>query len=300
MAGLTPQLLVIVAALLLTRILGWPVADEIERLGTLRVLRNTASGYFQLLILAAPMLLAIVVTRNLGPQRGAERIVSLAIVIVVSAFVGVVLRVLVTNGLFGMGPSLDDMASLLRSVWPRYVILGTLLTVALEFHRRELASIAATQQALVDHEALERQLAESRLQVLQAQIEPHFLFNTLANARRLYSTDPPAGALMLDNLMRYFDVALPRMRRSETTLGREAELARAYLEIHRIRMGRRLTFAIEMPGPLLARPVPPMMLLTLVENAIKHGLTPSPQGGAIRVTAEVLAGSLQLKVADSG
>lgn len=295
--GVSPQLLTIVAALLFARILAWPMGDEI---GRTQMLQNALSGYFQLLVMSAPMLIAIVVTRNLGPQRGVQRIVALATVIVTAAFVGIVLRVMIANLLFNSGPTLEDMASMLRSVWPRYVLLGTLLTIALEFHQREIASIAATQQARVDQEALERQVAESRLQVLQAQVEPHFLFNTLANVRRLYSTDPPAGATMLDNLRRYFDVALPGMRQSETTLGREAELARAYLEIHRVRMGRRLTFSIDVPQPLLAHRVPPMMLLTLVENAIKHGLNPSPDGGAIRVTAQAQAADLQIKVADSG
>jgi len=148
--------------------------------------------------------------------------------------------------------------------------------------------------------ALDREMAEARLQVMQAQIEPHFLFNTLANVRRLYQTDAPAGEVMLDNLMRYFTVALPRMRAQESDLAREAELIDAYLGIHRIRMGPRLAFAVDFPQPLLGVRVPPMMLLTLVENAIKHGINPLPEGGFVRVSADVEQGRLCLRVSDSG
>ena len=91
-------------------------------------------------------------------------------------------------------------------------------------------------------------MAEARLQMLQAQIEPHFLFNTLAHVKRLYRIDPAAGGAMLDNLMHYLAVALPRMRDADSTLGREAALAEAYLNIQQIRMGGRLAFALDVPA----------------------------------------------------
>jgi sensor histidine kinase YesM len=175
-----------------------------------------------------------------------------------------------------------------------------MLTIVGEFYRREVASVEAMQRAEIDRAALDREMAEARLQVLQAQIEPHFLFNTLANVRRLYDRDPTAGGRMLENLMRYLEVALPQMRDSESTLGRDSELVDAFLRIQRIRMGSRLTFSIDIPAALLAHSVPPMMLLTLAENAIKHGLNPSPDGGLIRVTARVEADRLLLSVADTG
>jgi LytS/YehU family sensor histidine kinase len=141
---------------------------------------------------------------------------------------------------------------------------------------------------------------EARLQVLQAQIEPHFLFNTLATVRRLCQTDAVAGDSMLENLMRYLGVALPQMRDTDSTLGREIALAEAYLGIQQIRMGRRLEFTIEVPEALRRAALPPMMLLTLAENAIKHGVSPLPEGGLIRVSARVDGGQLRLEVADSG
>ena len=133
--------------------------------------------------------------------------------------------------------------------------------------------------AEVDRLALDREMDSARLQVLQAQIEPHFLFNTLANVRRLYQTDADIGREMLANLMRYLEVALPRMRDDTSTLEREAALIEAFLNVQKIRMGRRLTFEIDIDAELQSLSVPPMMLLTLVENALKHGLNPLPEGG---------------------
>jgi LytS/YehU family sensor histidine kinase len=143
-------------------------------------------------------------------------------------------------------------------------------------------------------------MAQAHLQVLQAQIEPHFLFNTLANVRRLYEADRDAGHAMLDNLMHYFKVALPQMRGDTSTVEREAALAEAYLNVQQIRFGRRLGFDIDIPPAVKALEVPPMMLMTLVENAVKHGIAPLPQGGTIGVAAEVADGRLVLSVRDTG
>jgi LytS/YehU family sensor histidine kinase len=143
-------------------------------------------------------------------------------------------------------------------------------------------------------------MLEAQLQVMRAQIEPHFLFNTLANVKRLAQTDAGGGMTMLDNLVRYLRAALPRMREEHTTLGQETELAQAYLEVLAIRMGERLRFEIEVPATLRSRGFPPMMLLTVVENAIKHGLNPSPHGGAISIRAKSSGDGFVLRVADSG
>jgi LytS/YehU family sensor histidine kinase len=105
---------------------------------------------------------------------------------------------------------------------------------------------------------------------------------------------------MLDNLMRYLTVALPQMRANDSTLGRETALAEAYLGIQQIRMGSRLSCAVDVPDALRDARLPPMMLLTLAENAIKHGLNPLPEGGSLRICARVEGGELRLEVADSG
>ena len=175
-----------------------------------------------------------------------------------------------------------------------------LFTVVVEFQRREARSLAAMHRAEIDRLALEREMDEARLQVLQAQIEPHFLFNTLANVRRLYQTDAGAGRAMLRNLLRYLEVALPQMRRERSTVGAELALVEAYLNVQRIRMGRRLSFGVDIDGELHDVDLPPMMLLTLVENAIKHGLNPQTEGGHVAISARVDGEVLRIAVADDG
>jgi signal transduction histidine kinase len=298
LSGLTPQVVAIVAALLLMRMLSGIgenviLAAKNHELGAWFWI--LVKGYVDLLIMAAPMLVVIIATANLGPQRGPKRIAALTVAVIFSAGVGTLLRIAFVNWRIGV-----DASGMLFYVWPRYALLGGMLTIVGEFYRREVTSVEAMQRAEIDRAAFERQMAEARLQVLQAQIEPHFLFNTLANVRRLYDKDHAAGGKMLENLMRYLEVALPRMRDNESTLGRDAELVEAFLRIQQIRMGQRLAFSIDIPVALRAHPMPPMMLLTLAENAIKHGLNPSPDGGLIRIMARADSDRLTLSVADTG
>jgi signal transduction histidine kinase len=169
-----------------------------------------------------------------------------------------------------------------------------------EYRWRSLRAAAALHEAELNRIRLQGELAAGRLQVLEAQIEPHFLFNSLANVRRLLRIDGEAGRVMLADLMRYLESALPRMRADNSTLAREAELIRAFLAVHQVRMGGRLQVHIDVPTELGDRVVPPMMLLTLIENALKHGLAPMPEGGAISVSATEAEGALVLGVADTG
>jgi sensor histidine kinase YesM len=184
--------------------------------------------------------------------------------------------------------------------WPRYVVLSIVIAVVFVFFRTREESEIATQRAELDRERFAQQMDEARLQMLQAQIEPHFLFNTLANVRRLYQSEPSVGETMLDNLMRYLAVALPQMRANDTTIGREAILIESFLTIQRIRMGQRLSFEIDIPESLRDIRIPPLMLLTLVENAIKHGLNPLPEGGMVRVSAALEGREIRIRVTDTG
>ncbi|HEY5676046.1 MAG TPA: histidine kinase, partial [Myxococcales bacterium] len=174
------------------------------------------------------------------------------------------------------------------------VVAGVILR---EKHARDAARIA---QAEAERHQAEKNVLEARLQLMQAQVEPHFLFNTLANVQHLVETDPPAASRMLDSLIQYLRAALPQMREASTTLGREVDMARAFLEIHRVRMGTRLEFAIEVPPPLRDRAFPPMMLISLVENAIKHGVDPCCDAGRVVIQAAEDAGTLRVSVADTG
>jgi len=166
--------------------------------------------------------------------------------------------------------------------------------------KRRAESRAQVADAVAADEGLKRQLAEARLKTMQAQVEPHFLFNTLASVDYLIETDPPRASRMQKNLIQYLRSALPQMRQASSTLGQEMALCRSYLEILKVRMDDRLQFAIVMPAGLSSAAFPPMMLQTLVENAIKHGLEPKPEGGSLTLSADVVDGSLRVAVSDTG
>jgi LytS/YehU family sensor histidine kinase len=145
-----------------------------------------------------------------------------------------------------------------------------------------------------------KQLLESKLQLMQAQIEPHFLFNALGSVQHLIETDPPAASRMLGDLIKYLRAAMPQMRENATTVGREAELVRAYLSIQRMRMGNRFDFSLDVPEALREESFPPMMLLTLVENAVKHGFEAQSGSGDIRMLARDDEGQLVVEICDTG
>jgi len=147
---------------------------------------------------------------------------------------------------------------------------------------------------------LERQAAEARFRQLAAQIEPHFLFNTLANLRALIETDPPRAVAMLDHLDGYLRASLAASRTARVPLAEECALLRSYLEIVAVRMGPRLAWRIDIPGDLAGVSVPPMLLQPLVENAVKHGLEPNPSGGEVTVSARRDGTALVVEVADTG
>jgi len=164
---------------------------------------------------------------------------------------------------------------------------------------RDAAQSAARLRAEAERERVARQGVQAELKLLQAQVEPHFLFNTLSNVRYLVQTGSPDALAMLDHLIRYLRNALPEIRSEGSTLGREAELARAYLEIMRLRMGGALEFSIEVPQALAQQPFPALMLITLVENAIKHGVAPVGRG-RVSVRALKADDGIRLEVEDDG
>jgi len=138
---------------------------------------------------------------------------------------------------------------------------------------------------------------------MQAQVEPHFLFNTLASIDHLIETDPARASQMQRNLIALLRASMPSMRESNPsaqTLGREIAVIRPYLEILKVRMEDRLQASVDVPNGLLSAEFPPMMIQSLVENAIKHGLEPKAEGGTLRVAAEILDGRLAVTVADTG
>jgi len=145
-----------------------------------------------------------------------------------------------------------------------------------------------------------RHLAEAELKLLQAQIEPHFLFNTLSNILQLIHTDPPGAHRMLMNLTNYLRGSLRRTRAGATTVVEELDLVRAYLDIQAMRMGGRLSYRIACAPDLRYTPLPPLLVQPLVENAIRHGLEPLPAGGEVAVSVSREGDALVLEVIDNG
>jgi len=268
---------------------------------------GAAIAFVDALIYASLIALTVVAVCNRVPPGTRWRYPALIAAILLSSAIGLVIIQAIEAQFpepLGDGvPGKSTWSIVLHRwpyLWPRHTLIAGLFSAVYAYFRRGEECAAAAHLAEQQRLQLEQRMEEARLQVLQAQIEPHFLFNTLATVRRLYQTNRAAAASMLDNLMRYLTVALPQMRTTESTLGRETALAEAYLNIQRIRMGRRLSFAIDVADALSNAKMPPMMLLTLAENAIKHGLNPLPEGGFIRISALVEAQQLRVQVADSG
>jgi hypothetical protein len=166
----------------------------------------------------------------------------------------------------------------------------------------EVKAAQATETA--ESESLKRQVVEARMAAMQAQVEPHFLFNTLASIDHLIETDPPRASQMQKNLIALLRASMPTMREANASgvrdLARELAVIRPYLEILKVRMEERLTTAIDVPEGLQSAEFPPMMIQGLVENAIKHGLEPKAEGGHLAIKAEILHGKMAVSVADTG
>ena len=185
--------------------------------------------------------------------------------------------------------------------WPFLLIVASFIikVVAGGKRRAELTASEATKRA--ETEQLERTVLEARMEALQAQIEPHFLFNTLASIDQLIQTDPPRASKMQQSLIRYLRSAMPQMREgSRPSLGQQVNLSSAFLEIMAVRMEERLQPVVNVPEGLKSAVFPSMMLQTLVENAIKHGLEPKAEGGRLEISAEIVDGQLAVHVLDTG
>ena len=166
--------------------------------------------------------------------------------------------------------------------------------------RAEAETVTANEAA--ERASMQRQLSEAKMQMMQAQVEPHFLFNTLASVEHLIQVDPPRAAKMQRSLIQYLRAVLPQMRDNAliTNLGREADMVQAYLNLLKMRMEERLTVDFQIPEGLRSAAFPPMMLQSMVENAIKHGLEVKPEGGTLRIVAEVAHSKLRVIVTDDG
>ena len=261
----------------------WPVDEVLE--GWLVIFRDR-------LIVTVLMAAAITVTALVRTESLRLRALLLAVAVVIGAADGemIVLRL---NGQF------DGIGSLTSHAL-RWSAIA--LAVAAIFYLWRMSSDSNEQLRNETLRSLniEHQLTNTRLAALRSQIEPHFLFNTLATLRWLQRTEPEAGARLLANFIDYLRRIGPMLKRSEVALGEEIDLLRAYLEVVQMRMGGRLRVAIDVPLDMRRARVPPLALATLVENAVKHGISPAQHGGEIAIRAHEVAQQLVLSVTDTG
>jgi len=232
----------------------------------------------------------------------AKTVIKTLVLSVAGAMVGGIVGRLARKGtLAGM---FDGLGSVGSRVFLAGLIVGAiygLLILAVIHTRRRLLQArhqALQRQAEADRTA--RQLADARLKLMQAQVEPHFLFNTLASVQELAEGKAPAAAALTRELIAFLRAGLAGLRDETTTLGREFEMVSAFLAIMKTRMEDRLTYSLDLPAALVNEAVPPAMLISLVENAIKHGLEPALDGGALHLAARYDDASLQISVTDTG
>ena len=180
------------------------------------------------------------------------------------------------------------------------LLAGPWIAVVALFRQREIQLRSQAEAFELQRSELERKALDARLRLLQAQVEPHFLFNTLANVRELVVAGSPQAPEVLDTLIAYLRAAVPRLHEPDTTIGQELQLVRAYLALMHLRMPDRLQFDVQADAAALELRCPPTTLLTLVENAIRHGIDPSEEGGRIDVRVEVKDGRCHVRVTDTG
>ena len=191
-------------------------------------------------------------------------------------------------------PSLLQMGSASTRMTLTLSVLATVICVVV------LSTLERLHHARAQAEAAQRLAAENQLRLLQSQLEPHMLFNTLANLRVLIGLDPPQAQAMLDRLIAFLRATLNASRTAAHPLSTEFERLADYLALMGIRMGSRLQSTLDLPEALRQVPVPPLLLQPLVENAIKHGLEPHVRGGRVEVRARAEGGTLVLSVRDTG
>jgi sensor histidine kinase YesM len=225
------------------------------------------------------------------------QLILVAAAVIVGSVVGAILGALVA----GINPLifLQKHAYFIR-ILLLGVMFGSIITyIFTSWHRIELSE-AQIQEERIKRLTSEKQVAETSLKVLQARIEPHFLFNTLSNILSLMDTDQVKAKSMLGDFIQYLRKSISKIREDSTTLGQEIEMIRAYLNLFKVRMGNRLHYRIDLPKNLEDFPFPPMLIQPLVENAIKHGLDSRVEGGEILIRGEEKDGIVRLEVVDTG
>jgi signal transduction histidine kinase len=180
------------------------------------------------------------------------------------------------------------------------ILFGTIITYFFFSQERISQARAEMQEERIKRLDSEKKVLETHLKMLQAQIEPHFLFNSLSTVLSLVETDREKAGRMLTDLIHYLRVSLSKTRAENTTIGQEMEMARAYLDIYKIRMGDRLQYRIQSEDRLKETAIPPMLVQPLLENAVKHGLETTVEGGIVTITTNSNHHKIRITVTDTG
>jgi sensor histidine kinase YesM len=267
-------------------------------------------GWFGASMLSGLVLISLTLTLTgawFGPSRFKIGVKSLAV------FLGMAITGAVVGGIAAKLALSGDLSMVLEQFIPLapQILIGGLVTglvyavlmvSIVQYRRTQLQRNNTDLARLAQQERMRRQLADARLKLMQAQVEPHFLFNTLASVQQLAETEgkAPEAAHLTAQLITFLRAGLASLREETTTLAREFKAIDAYLTIMKTRMQDRLTFELDLPDALVDIKMPPAMLISLVENAIKHGLEPNPEGGKLNVTARLENERLRLTVSDNG
>jgi LytS/YehU family sensor histidine kinase len=211
--------------------------------------------------------------------------------------ISVMLGSALAHGLLGLPLELSPQFWQSVAIGMMFAVIGSIVFLLAE--RIHQLDSEVRQRRLAEAEQARRE-TDARLKLLQAQIEPHFLFNTLANVGSLIDSDPPRARILLDRLNDWLRVALVRARSEQATLGDELSLLENWLEILTERFGARLTWEIDADAATRALPFPPMLLQPLVENAVKHGIEPKVGGGTVNIATRLVDGLLRIVVSDNG
>jgi hypothetical protein len=284
----------------------WLVFDiAYQRFPTLHAAEDYVSGAIINLLMALSIMFTTLVADELV-GRGAKRLPAYACAVVIGSAAAALaqwevhewLHLRTRNAL----PDIPHDVTMMQPaiVFFEYLIWGSIIVFIYVNRRTALLATARMNAAQVQRADAQRHTLESRLQALQARVEPQFLFNTLAQVRALYESDPAKGGQMLGDLIVYLRAALPHLRDSTSTLEREIELANAYLNIMQVRLGERLAFEIDVAQSAHAACMPPMILLPLLDQALTDRRLSSNIGVTIRIAARISAGKLRVEIADSG
>lgn len=230
--------------------------------------------------------------------RWAAQLFALAIAATLAPFI---MQMLTAGGSFAAFASSKPHVRGYVLVTVGAAIMGMLLALGALLRERDAQARAKSLQVELLQERLERLAADARLSLMTAQIQPHFLLNTLANVQELLESGSPRAGPVFRSLIAYLRAAVPRLQQERATLGDEERLVEAYLDLMQMRMPDRLRCSVDVDPGLRGLPFPPMALLTLVENAIQHGVDPAVEGGHVDVrAARGAAGEVVIVVSDDG